>query len=419
MLRARPARSRLVVASVVVHASLAGLAACAPSSSGGSSGAASSTGLLAQGATAPAATSTPAPVSSPAASPAPASPAAPAPAASPSSAPASPPPSAPASSPAPSGPAPLVVAGWLPSWSGSTGVNDVLANVGHGLDECNAFWYGVKSDGSLSAVPGARDASLVAAVHAAGRIIVPTCFDVGSATASKTVMASPTLRAALEQALLDELGANDYDGIDLDFESLGHASRADFSAWVADLAGQLHARGKILSIAIWPKKSEPGGGGAAALDYAALGAAVDRFKLMTYGDHGGWSGPGPIGALDTGATYVGYALAQGVPASKVFLGIPFYGYDWPSGGKGKAVTWSQAQHLIARATSGPTFDAARGESTFGYTDASGVAHTVWFQDDQAVAAKEALAKSLGIAGVACWSIGHEGPDFFTVLDQGR
>jgi spore germination protein YaaH len=335
-------------------------------------------------------------------------------------APPAPPPPAP---PAPPAPAPtssgLAVAGWMPYWSGNTGAADVKANVGKGLDECNAFWYSLEASGSLGLTGGARDATLVAAVHAAQRIIVPTVFDVGSTTNSKTVISSATLRATLTQNILSEIATYGYDGIDLDFESLGQANRADFSLWVQDLANQLHAQGKILSIAIWPKASEPGYAGAAALDYTALGAAVDRFKLMTYGDHGGFSGPGPIGSVGTGKTYVTYAIGKGVPPSRIFLGVPFYGYDWSSSGSKTALTWSQAQPLVAKATSGPTFEASQGETTFAYTDSAGATHTVWYQDEQAITAKEELAKSLGIGGVACWAIGGEGSDFFATLDKNR
>jgi spore germination protein YaaH len=258
----------------------------------------------------------------------------------------------------------------------------------------------------------------VDAVHNAGGIIVPTVEDLSSKTASTTVLADAGLRATLTSNILAEIASYGYDGIDLDFESVGHASRANFSTWVADLAAQLHAQGKILSIAIWPKHSEPGYAAAGAEDYAAIGAAVDRFKLMTYGEHGGFSGPGPIGPLDADTRYVQYAVSL-VPASKVFLGVPFFGYDWSSSGSSTAVTWSSAQKRLARATSGPTFDATKGETTFDYTVSTGVAHTVWYQDEQAIAAKAQLAKSLGIAGVACWAIGNEAPDFFATLDANR
>jgi spore germination protein YaaH len=307
----------------------------------------------------------------------------------------------------------------MPYWSGNIGAADVKQNIGHGLDECNAFWYSVHADGSLGLLGGARDATVVAAVHNNNRIIVPTVEDVNSTTNSQTVMGDPNLRATLTKNILDEIATYNYDGIDLDFESLGYSNRAEFSAWVQDLANQLHAQGKILSIAIWPKKSEPGWSGAAALDYTAIGAAVDRFKIMTYGDHGGFSGPGPIGSLPNDTAYVNYAISMSVPPSKIFLGVPFFGFDWSSTGSSTALTYTSAQPLVAKATTGPTFDPTQGETTFTYTDSGGATHTVWYQDEQAITAKENLAKSLGIAGIACWAIGGEGADFFSTLDKNR
>ena len=107
-------------------------------------------------------------------------------------------------------------------------------------------------------------------------------------------------------------------------------------------------------MAVCTKLSETNAPQPAALaqDYAALGAVVDRFKLMTYGDHGGWGGgPGPIGALATSEGYVNYAL-RSVPAKKVYLGIPFFGFDWVNGANGVGLTWTQVQAKLALSATG-------------------------------------------------------------------
>lgn len=326
----------------------------------------------------------------------------------------------PAPSPAPTpapGAKPLVIAGWLPYWS-TVGTANVKQHVGKDLDEVNAFWYGCKADGTLTANRGARDTALVAAVHNNKGLIVPTVFDVNDKTASQAVVASPALRAKLQTAILAEVDTYHYDGIDLDFESLAAKNRDDFSTFVTDLATALHGRGKLLSIAVIGKvQDKPSWGAAAALDFAAIGKAVDRFKIMAYGVHGSFSGPGPIGPLDWSERVVTFAV-KSVPKEKVYLGIPFFGYDWPAGGKASAVTWSSAQSRIAKSTGGVTFSAKDGESTFTYV-AAGVTHTVWFQDARGLAAKAQLAKRLGIAGTAAWAIGGEGADFFPTLGANR
>jgi spore germination protein YaaH len=231
-------------------------------------------------------------------------------------------------------------------------------------------------------------------------------------------MASATLRAKLLAAIVAEVDKYHYDGIDLDFENLELANRDAFSAFVADVAREMHARKLIVSIAVLGKRTDkPAWGAAAALDFAALGKSVDRLKIMTYGVHGSFSGPGAIGPLSYAQGCIEYA-AKLMPAQKVYLGIPFFGYDWPEGGKATAVTYSSAQTRIAKSTTGVTFSAADGESTFTYTEA-GVKHTVWFQDQKGIAAKMALAKKMKIGGVAAWAIGGEGADFFMVLDKGR
>jgi len=59
-------------------------------------------------------------------------------------------------------------------------------------------------------------------------------------------------------------------------------------------------------------------------------------------------------------------------------------------------------------------DAASGETILRYTDASGSAHIVHFQDRSAVNAKTAWTKTKQpqIAGMAIWVVGGEDPGFW-------
>ena len=207
-----------------------------------------------------------------------------------------------------------------------------------------------------------------------------------------------------------------YDGVDLDWEELRAGDRARFTLFARELAGKLHARGKILSIAVYPKTSEPGDYDAQrAQDYAALGAVVDEFKVMTYSFSGSWSPPGPQMPLAWAQRVLSFARSK-VPADKVFMGLPFFGFDW-SGGSAHYVLWRDVRK--ARGTFGGrlTRDSASGEAILDYSDAGGAAHTVYHQDSTAVRVKIAWMKSSvpDIAGVAIWVMGGEDPRFWQVL----
>lgn len=337
----------------------------------------------------------------------------PAPAATPAPAP------SPSTPPAPTPPAPAFrVSGWLPTWTGATGRQAIIINSGGALDEANPFWYGLRPDGSLKVASQARDQAFIAAVKDAGGELIPTIHDVEDGSATDAVMASATLRQVFVQALLSEVDTYGYDGIDVDLEHIKSSSRDAFHLFMQDLSAGLKARGKILTAAIPGKRA--GSGSWAGYDYAAVGALVDRFKIMTYGYSGPWTrNPGPIAPIHWIEDVLDFAVTQMDPA-KIYIGLPFYGYDWPAdGSRIRSVTWPSVQSRIAQSNSGPAFDAVLGETRLEYTDANGVAHTVFYQDERGIAAKASLAERYGVGGISIWAVGYGDPAFWTALDAAK
>ncbi len=317
--------------------------------------------------------------------------------------------------PAPSSPS-LRVAAWLPYWAGAAGDATVKAQAGKGLDEVDMFSYGLEADGTLNVLAGARDAALIAAVHNNKGTVYMTV----TGAASSSVVPDPAKRAVFMKACLDECVKYDLDGVDLDFESMRSQDRADFTKLCAELGKALAVQKKKLSITVIAKQQDRVAWGAAdALDYAALGKIADRFKIMTYGLHGSWGSPGPIGSLPWMESVLKFALSQGVPKGKIFLGVPFFGYDWTAPKQAKSVSAAAAVALGQKATSGVQFDKTAGEAHFTYKDAQGVTHTVWFQTAASIKAKCELAKKYDLGGVACWSVNQEKADFWAALEAAR
>ncbi len=308
------------------------------------------------------------------------------------------------------------VSGW------SAGDGDSFARAVHcgAIDEVDLDWFYSKRNGGV--VQGYDDPDLVAAARAAGVAVFATLsnwsiaqngFAPGVATAILRSRSKLNRHAANVVALCDRLG---YDGIDLDWESLKAKERDRFSEFVEALAAGLHAHGKRLAIAVHPKTSEPGGWpGAKAEDWLRLGAAVDEFKVMTYDYSGPWSPPGPIAPPDWMDAVLTFAESQ-VPSEKVMMGLPFYGYDW-SGGTAVGLDWAGAQALIAAYAPSESRDPS-GEETLIYTDATGIVHTVFFQDQQSIAVKLRVLTERHplIRGAAIWVLEREDPGFWGVTD---
>jgi spore germination protein YaaH len=217
------------------------------------------------------------------------------------------------------------------------------------------------------------------------------------------VLTDATRRARLLGAIVTEVVSYDLDGVDIDFEEMGAAGRDPFSAFMRDLAHEMHVRGRKLSVAVYPKTSEPGQWGTQkSHDYVALGAVVDRFKIMLY------SYDGPVAPLTYIESVCGFAKTC-MPASKIYAGIPFYGWDKPETGTKRSVTETSANALRRQVGASLVRHAASQEASFTYTDSGGVRHTVFYQDAVSIGAKCDKALALGLRGVAIWRLGGEYP----------
>ncbi len=314
----------------------------------------------------------------------------------------------PGPAPAPAGPA-FKVSGWLPDWSGTAGRTSLFTYSTGSLDEVNPCWYTLASDGSLRTHGGARDLLFVRECHARGIEVLPMIDDF-AINGAGPVVRDATKATRLRAAILDEVLRYELDGIDIDFEGMGQASRDAFSQFMADLAADLHARGKILSAALYSKTSEPGGfSGPQSHDYAALGRSVDRFKIMLYGH----SGPvAPTSYIENAVTFAKTV----VPASKIYVGVPFFGWNRKPDGSKTSLTQSSAEALARTVGKTPTRHAASGEATFTYVDSTGVTHTVFFQDAEAIAVKCRTTKRLGVAGIAIWRLGGDKQDIWDAIE---
>src|SRR5450756_1349207 len=88
---------------------------------------------------------------------------------------------------------------------------------------------------------------------------------------------------------------------------------------------------------------------ASASAISSVGRAADRVFIMGYDFHGPGSAiPGPVAPLLNGPKTVADAVARYarlVPAGKLILGVPAYGYSWPIV---RAATPSRVQANVAR-----------------------------------------------------------------------
>jgi len=104
---------------------------------------------------------------------------------------------------------------------------------------------------------------------------------------------------------------------------------------------------------------------------------------------------------------VEYAITE-IPANKIHLGIPNYGYDWPLPfirGVTRATTINNIQAVRIAIENGAIiqFDPVA-QSPFFYYWLEGVEHEVWFEDVRSLQAKFDLIREYELRGCGYWQI---------------
>lgn len=321
-----------------------------------------------------------------------------------------------------------VVLGFVPSWELSqlgeidySALSDVAyyaaqVEPGGTLLESGPGWQGL--------VDGGAD-SLVADAHGAGSRALLTLFSETQATLRQLAASPASSGEGLADRVAPLLEAHHFDGVDLDLEGQEASARAGFVKFVAAFSRRLHAicPGWSLVLNTFPQAPvDP----ESFFDVKALARYVDYFFVMAY-DMEDQEVPGAtaplVGAnLSDASSLASYEAV--VPARKLILGIPFYGYDFTASGPRPASVTTGAAYAVTYSSVVATgrqalWDPAS-ETPYVAFKRSGQWHQTWFDDPTSVALKVALAAAFHTAGVGAWELGMAAgsPGMTTVLDGG-
>jgi spore germination protein YaaH len=375
------------------------------------------------------------------------------------------------------------VGGWIPYWRSATGTADVLPNLSK-LTEVSPFVLTLKTDGTLFDAGGLNQepwVSFIAAAHAQKVRVVPTVMS-GSGDAIHVLLSDAKKRAALEDEIVTFVKDNNFDGIDIDFEGKKAETSTYFAAFLKELYKKMGKKWVYCTIeARTPISSRytsvpPADAGVYANDFVAINKYCDRVQIMAYDQ-------GTIDLLlnkSRAAPYIPVSdpswvekvlelTAQTIDKKKLILGIATYGYEYSvtpltEYGYRYDREWAfnpgYATQLAAQLGIAPVRNAA-GELSFIYksttaTDKAvalasklgsvainGMSNNVapasavysqqaiagsmqppfnilWWSDAQAIADKIALAKKMGIRGVALFKLdGGQDPLMWSVLPNVR
>ncbi len=273
------------------------------------------------------------------------------------------------------------------------------------LDHTDAGWNGYESQAL---------ADLITRAHAAGDRVVLTvsCF---SQSALDALTASPSAPATLSAALVSAIEAKNLDGVNLDFEGTGSSDQAGLTNLVTQVSAAVHAANPHYQVTMDTYASSAGDP-RGFYNIGALAPVVDGFFVMAYqlNLQATPSASSPLtSAMFSDLTTIEQYRSV-VPASKIILGAPFYGYDWPT----------TDGTLTAQATGSPSTVsygqiAASGHPVYwdSTTDTAWTSyqvgpqwHETFFEDPSSLYLEAQMAQFFGIAGLGIWALGYDGND---------
>ncbi len=173
-------------------------------------------------------------------------------------------------------------------------------------------------------------------------------------------------------------------------------------------------------------------------DIPALAPHLDHIVIMAYDFYRSSSpqaGPvAPIFGSDTNRWDIDIAktlkpFLDKVPADKLLLGIPFYGYEWRTAGEGPnastypksggLATYKRVQALLQKDHTIKEQWDRDALSPYILYKKQGHSYVIYYENSRSLSYKLDLVNELGMGGIAIWALGYEGnaPELWTVIQQ--
>ncbi|KRQ86201.1 putative sporulation-specific glycosylase YdhD [Caloramator mitchellensis] len=296
-------------------------------------------------------------------------------------------------------------------YSGDKSSYNSMLNYGNYLNTIITHTYITDGQGNVSGLVPAEQINYANNNSIIPLVMVSNNF---SGEVAKQLLESPSNRQNLIGNILNAIKSNGYKGVNIDLEGVYYYDRAYLSTFIKELYDVLKPLGYIITISVPAKTSDSlTNSWNGAYDYAELAKYVDQFVLMTYDEHYPGGTPGAIASIGWVQKVIEYTISV-VPKDKVILGLAAYGYDWSSNGT-KAYSINGIYNLAANNGATILWDDASKSPYFNYKDASGLTHSVWFENEVSISYKLDLVNSYNLSGIAIWRLGLENAAYWDTI----
>ena len=347
---------------------------------------------------------------------------------------------------------------WIPYWRKTEGASSTLQNL-KSLTQISPFAYELQTDGTIKNVLKIEEdpwTNLITEAKKKKIKVYPSILSYPHNEKEKYLQYLLFAQRAKRQAHVKEIIAlvkkNKFDGIDIDYEAKLAETRPYFSAFLTELGKGLHKDGKKLICTIEPRTPPESRYATTSQDvlskveysndYKVIGAVCDQVRIMAYDQAGddaqlekqnNSTTYKPVADIEWIKKVVTLALWD-IPAKKIVLGVPTYGYKYEiipattispiKYSRIGSMNFNYANELANSLHIIPTRNNS-GELSFVYSTSTGVngeqlggykQYLVWYSDSIAIADKIRIAKLYKIGGVAVFKIdGGNDPKIWEVL----
>jgi len=279
------------------------------------------------------------------------------------------------------------------------------------LTSCAVFSYGFKDDGTLIPTDDDKILNILSRFSTKPVMVISSIDENGSFDSKKASMLFNNVQ--LQQKVIDSMNIviseKGYRGVDIDFEYVDSADSEAFTEFVRRVADAMNSRGINVNVDLAPKSSDSQRGLLyEGHNYATLGNAANTVLLMTYEWGYTYGPPMAVSPLNQVRKVVEFGVSQ-IENSKIYMGIPNYGYDWKlpyEKGVTKATSIGNEQALKIASEFGVRieFDSVSQSPYFEYSDSAGAEHIVWFEDVRSISAKFDIIDEFSLRGAGYWNL---------------
>ncbi len=334
----------------------------------------------------------------------------------------------------------FIYSAWLPYWKEASSTQEISPYLNK-FQEVSPFSFEVKPDGTLTdklKIGEAPWPDFFALASSTKTKIIPTIAWFND-EAIHALMKDATQRKNHVANIMALVIANNFAGVDIDYENKLAGTKKYFSSFIKELATELHKQKKILSCTVEPRtplasrfkvipKSIE-----YANDYKVLNIYCDEVRVLAY-DQGvidlllnkKYEKKQPYAPVadKIWAEKVLKETLKTISRKKIVLGVPTYGYEYQLSGSGTNISYNRLHSETFKSAMDQAFSLGiipgrnvSGELSFTYATStfpvlaqSSVATStrfVTFNDAKSMGDKIKLAKKYGLRGVAFFKFDGE------------